>query len=420
MTQSYQRVRFHITGGRGGNGTASFRRASHIPFGGPDGGSGGDGGDVVIRISESLESLRHLNSKHLVAGGGKDGASQGKTGKKGANAEIWVPLGTKITLANNEKGVVYQGELDKEQGPVIVALGGRGGRGNTAFKSATNQEPLLREAGDRGTTADLTLEQYDTVDVAIIGGTNSGKSSLLAWLTGASPKIAPYPFTTRVLEKGTIDSMREQIVVGEYPSYAGVIDEGIAKHLLKTTASPAVCVMIFDLAAGNMEEQEKCVQAQIADAGWNKVTGTDFIRVFAKGDSQKTTANQADGQKYIETTTFFWSKTDRKEDNKLGQQLIKIIEAKPMNQNKKRTRMYAGIIARGPKKPPKVVRCANQIHIIDDGFERIALLANVADGRVLAQMWRELTKSGITKLIKKTGMKTGDRIVVGTKHLQWE
>ena len=422
LNQRYQTVRLRGTGGTGGDGAVSFRRASHIPFGGPDGGAGGAGGDVVVKTSETLETLRHLKTKHVVAGKGKDGANQGKTGKRGADAEIWVPIGTKITVLVNAGEVVYCDALDERQRSVVVAQGGRGGKGNTAFKSPTNQEPLLCQAGEKGIEVDISLEQQDAVDVAIIGGTNTGKSSLLSWLTGAAPKIAPYPFTTRALEKGTIDSTRQQIVVGEYPSYASQGEEGIAKHLLKNTARPAVCIILFDLAAGNMKEQEKYVQAQIADAGWTKDTGTDFIKVFTKMDVQRlqeTTLDRARPQNCPETATFFWSKTDKKEDNRLRQQLIEIIEAKPKIQGEKGSKTYGEIAARGPKRLPKVVRYANQIHIMDDDFERIALIANIADGRVLAQMWSELTKAGITKLIKKAGIRTSDRIVVGTKQLPW-
>ena len=112
---------------------------------------------MVVKTSETLETLRHLKRKYIVAGKGKDGANQGKTGKRGDNAEIWVPVGTKITVSVNGGEAVYSEVLDKRQRSVVVAQGGRGGKGNTAFKSPTNQEPLLCQAGEKGAEAILEI-----------------------------------------------------------------------------------------------------------------------------------------------------------------------------------------------------------------------------------------------------------------------
>ncbi len=185
-------VTLHIRAGKGGNGAATFLRNGLTAKGGPDGGNGGNGGHIYFQGSSNINDLKEFRfKKKIIADDGIPGKHKKLFGKNAEHTTILVPFGTTITdLESNE---VF--EINDET-PVLVARGGIGGRGNTEFKSATNQSPMLAEDGTPGEEKDLFLELKLIAEIGLIGLPNAGKSSLLATLTNATPKIGNYPFTT--------------------------------------------------------------------------------------------------------------------------------------------------------------------------------------------------------------------------------
>jgi len=180
--------------GRGGDGCVAFRREKHVPRGGPSGGDGGDGGSVLLRADSSYTTLQHLAGRHhWRAGDGAGGEGKGCHGRSGRDLLVRVPAGTIVRDA--DLGITLK-DLTAEGEEVCVAEGGRGGRGNAAFKSPTNQAPRHAEPGGPGRQRRLRLELKLIADVGIIGLPNAGKSTLLSRLSKARPKIADYPFTT--------------------------------------------------------------------------------------------------------------------------------------------------------------------------------------------------------------------------------
>src|SRR6266571_841797 len=186
-------VTITIKAGDGGNGASTFLRNGMTARGGPDGGNGGNGGNIYFQGSSNINDLKQFRfEKKITAETGIRGKSRKLFGKNAEHMTIFVPLGTRIT--NLKSGSIH--EITDTTTPILLAQGGKGGRGNTEFKSATNQAPDYAESGTLGQKKELLLELRLIADIGLIGLPNAGKSSLLAVLTKATPKIGDYPFTT--------------------------------------------------------------------------------------------------------------------------------------------------------------------------------------------------------------------------------
>ena len=208
-------VKIYVKAGNGGSGSPSFRREKFVEFGGPDGGDGGKGGSVILISERNLNTLiDYRYQQHFKAERGKDGSGKNKTGKGGEDLYLKVPLGTQVFEEDN-KTLIYDFKSQKEE--FLVASGGKGGFGNTRFKSSTNRAPKKFTKGGQGEEFWIWLQLKTIADIGIIGLPNAGKSSLLASMTSANPKIANYKFTTINPNLGVASYDDKELTLADIP-----------------------------------------------------------------------------------------------------------------------------------------------------------------------------------------------------------
>jgi GTPase len=265
----HDRATIHVRGGGGGNGVVSFRREAHVPKGGPDGGDGGRGGDVVLVCDPSLRDLSSFRrGAHFKAKRGGHGQGSGKHGATPEPLEVRVPLGT--TVEDPDHGDRW--DLTQAGQRAVVARGGSGGRGNKHFATATRQTPRFAENGLPGQERRLTLTLRLLADAGLVGLPNAGKSSLLARLTRARPKVADYPFTTIEPVLGTMERDARQLVLADIP---GLIEgasagAGLGHEFLAHVERCRLLIHVLDLApldGSDPVENHATVEAELREHG---------------------------------------------------------------------------------------------------------------------------------------------------------
>lgn len=247
-------ARIHIISGAGGNGCISFRREKYVPKGGPNGGDGGKGGDIILKASVHLNTLLPFRyKKKFRAGRGKHGMGGNKTGQNGKDLIILVPCGS--VIKNYETGKVLA-ELLKDGEEIIILKGGKGGRGNTHFKSSTNQAPRYAEKGEPGKEMLIEIELKLIADVGLVGFPNSGKSTLISKISSAKPKIADYPFTTLIPNLGIVQYKNyNSFVVADIPGLIEGASEGKGLGLQFLRHIERTKILVFLVDASQLDEK---------------------------------------------------------------------------------------------------------------------------------------------------------------------
>ena len=218
-------VKIYVKAGNGGDGSPSFRREKFIEYGGPDGGDGGKGGSVILKAEQNLNTLiDYRYQQHHKAKRGDNGAGQNKTGKGGENLILKVPLGTQVFEEDNKTLIFDFIKIGEE---FVAAAGGKGGLGNTRFKSSTNRSPRKFTKGTIGEEFTIWLQLKTIADIGIIGLPNAGKSSLLAAITNANPKIANYQFTTLNPNLGVASYDDKEVTIADIPGLVEGAHKGI-------------------------------------------------------------------------------------------------------------------------------------------------------------------------------------------------
>ena len=286
-------ARVYIRSGDGGDGCLSFRREKNIEYGGPGGGDGGRGGDVVALCVAALNTLIDFRyQRHFKAEAGRAGAGRNRTGAGGADAELRLPAGTQVFA---EDGETLIADLMAPGDRAVLAGGGRGGRGNTHFKSATNRAPQRADPGEPGEERDIVLRLRLIADVGLVGLPNAGKSTFLAAVSRARPKIADYPFTTLNPQLGVVVMDDRDMVVADIPGLIEGAHEGVGLgdrflghierckallHLVDGTAADVAAD--YRTVRAELENYRRGIAAKPTIVGLNKCDALSDDEIAAK------------------------------------------------------------------------------------------------------------------------------------------
>jgi GTP-binding protein len=286
-----------VKAGHGGPGARSFRREKFVPLGGPDGGNGGRGGSIVLKADPNVHTLLDFKFQAVwEAKGGESGSGSRKDGKAGDDVVIKLPVGTQVFSYNaleKEAGELVV-DLDAPEREFVLAKGGRGGKGNSFFKTSTNQAPEYAQPGEEGEAGEYLLSLKLVADVGLVGFPNAGKSTLISRISAARPKIADYPFTTLVPNLGVVQAKGgRSFVVADIPGLIPGASQGkgLGIRFLKHVERTKIIAHLLDLTqlteAGeeaNLEELFDCINAELKNFS-EEVAAREQIVVLTKADA---------------------------------------------------------------------------------------------------------------------------------------
>jgi GTPase len=422
----YDKARIFVQGGRGGDGSQSFRREAHVPRGGPDGGDGGRGGDVVLRVDDSLRDLQSFKrTAHYKAPAGTHGQGANRIGAEGATLEVRVPPGTVVT---SQDGVVH--DLVRPGQRVVVARGGPYGRGNKRFATATRQAPRFAERGLAGEEGWLELHLKLLADVGLVGLPNAGKSSLLRRLTRADPKVADYPFTTLEPVLGTIERDGRQIVVADIPGLIEGASEGagLGHDFLAHVERTRVLVHVLDLAPADGSEpidNHAVIEAELA-AHDPRLAALPRVLVLSKADLVPDDDAQAAVELWREQldddvpVLLTSSATGRGLDELVGALFVRVpvqeVDPEPIvaagggEEALAEHRTFRPTARRGFR----VERTGpGTFRVVGEGIERLLARYDAENEEAMAYLEHRLTRIGVIRALEEAGFESGDEVMIG-------
>jgi GTPase len=422
------RARINVQAGAGGNGCMSFRREAHVPKGGPDGGDGARGGDVVLVCDDSLRDLeRYRRRSHFKAGRGGHGQGALRHGKDGETLELPVPPGTEVVVESD--GTLL--DLVRPGQHVVVARGGPGGRGNKRFASPTDQAPRFAERGLPGDETWLTLRLKLLADVGLVGLPNAGKSSLLARLTRAHPKVADYPFTTLEPVLGTLQADDRQVVIADIP---GLIEgaasgAGLGHEFLAHVERTRLLVHVLELAPldGSDPDANYALVERELELHERRLAALPRILALSKADlvDEKTAAVARErwSQKLgPEVPVIVTSSVTGVGLRELAAELLRRVPMEPGDRGDSQTlgtapdvslaehRVYRPAADRGWQ----VERIGEgSFRITGPGIERLVARYDLDNEDALAYLERRLRGIGVIDALQSQGFEPGDEVEIG-------
>jgi GTP-binding protein len=412
-----------VVGGKGGNGAVAFRRDKYVPRGGPNGGTGGDGGSVILYVDPGLNTLEPFHYRQRLEGGrGAHGGGSNMQGARGADVRVAVPAGTVVRDAHT--GDVLA-DLTAAGQEVTVARGGKGGRGNAAFKSPTNQTPRFAEKGVPGEEKRLELELKLLADVGIIGVPNAGKSTLLAALSAARPKVAPYPFTTLSPHLGVAEDGDERIVFADIPGLIEGASEGLGlgDRFLRHVERTRLLVHVLDTSAPDPIEDWRTVNREL-EAFSPALAKRRQIVVLNKVDVAEAATRSAqlarDLRALGERDVIKMSALTGDGVGKLIELVARRLEEVGAEQPESAPLPVLRPVAEDPNRF-SVYRIAGEdvFRVIGRRVEEAAAMTDFHNPEAVARFQRILDAIGVTERLRGLGVQDGATIRIHEQEFEW-
>jgi GTP-binding protein len=417
---AFDQAKIYIRSGDGGDGLVSFRREKFVPRGGPAGGDGGKGGDIIFKVNPKFNTLTYFHHHvHFKASHGKRGGSTDKTGRGANDLIIEVPAGTVVRDA--ETGDVLADLIYPEQ-TLVVAKGGRGGRGNAKFVTPSNQAPRIAEKGEPGVERWITLELKLIADIGIVGMPNAGKSTLLSVISNAKPKIAPYPFTTLEPNLGVVLYDDRDLVFADIPgliegAHMGV---GLGHSFLRHVQRTRVLIHLLDGTNPDALADYSQINTELALYDEELASKTQIV-VLNKIDMPEA----AEQWEKVQATL-----------KKQGVEVMAISALTQQNTQKLVQRIFE-LMSTLPKQAPQIVKemplyelPVDEIiftvekdeegyHVKGKRIERAAAMTQWDYEEAVMRFQQILETLGVSAALEKAGVQVGDTVFIGTFELEW-
>lgn len=416
-------VEITVQSGKGGDGVIHFRREKYEPRGGPDGGDGGKGGDVYLQVQPTLNTLSHFRQhQYFRAENGANGSKQNMTGRSGDDLILYVPPGTLVY--DGESGELL-GDLIEAGQKLLVARGGRGGRGNARFATSRDQAPRKAERGEPAQIRKLRLELKLIADIGIVGVPNAGKSTFLAAVTRAQPKIAPYPFTTLEPNLGVAEIDQEKtVVLADIPgliegAHAGV---GLGYDFLRHIQRTRVLIHVLDGLSEDPISDFAQINSELAlfdpalahkpqVVAFNKI---DIDEVRAKWQRVKPQLQKIG--KIKPENLFAMSAATRESVRQVLWRAVQLLDAVTVPE------IPAAIPVYRPESDPRqftITHAPDGWIVKGEAIERAAAMTYWEYEASVRRFQQILQKLGIEDALRKAGVQEGDTVIIGDFELEW-
>ena len=406
-----------VKAGNGGKGSVSFNRDSKNSRGGPDGGNGGNGGKIILKANRNLEDLSKYNfQKTFNAGNGQDGSKQNKSGAKGKDLFLELPVGCLVWEVDGSKKNLVASILS-DSVEIELFVGGVGGKGNTSFVSSQNKEPLLAEGGQTTLITTLELDFRLFSDLLLLGPPNVGKSTFLSAVSNAKPEIKNYPYTTRMPIVAISKINHSSIKMLELPALMGTQALGI-KFLKHIYGAKIICLTI---AANEDIEDQINGLFNCVESFDKKLLSRNFITLLTKADKlsldeKKSITNKIKTKfSLIKVPPFFFSSKEPKDS-------IEILSYVQKNLDKFDNFTYDDLVPTISLKTTKkkIKKLKNTYEILDRNFLQLAEGSDLSNWKALVQFQYKLKNSNISKELKELGIQKGDKLKISNYEFTWE
>ena len=416
----FDEVTITVRAGKGGNGCVSFRHEKFVPLGGPDGGSGGSGGSVYLRANKGLNTLvAFTKRRHFSAEDGEPGQGKGMQGRNGEDVYIEVPLGT---VVRDQASQEVLGDLTIHGQVLLVARGGRGGRGNQVCKSPTRQAPGFAEKGEPGQERTLTLELRLIADVGLVGKPNAGKSTLLASVSAARPKIADYPFTTLSPNLGVVEVGEHSFVMADIPGLIEGAHEGAGLGLafLRHVERTRLLVHLLDGASADPLADYRAINRELALYS-QELAAKPQIVVLNKMDLPEAAGHYASLQQALEGEVEQLAAISALTKEGVRELLwIIVTRLAQMPKGEPQPALYVfrphekeSVSFTVTREGPGVYRVAGE------EIERLARMTDWSNIEGMERFERILQARGISAELVEAGVELGDTVIIGDFELEW-